>query len=220
MVTVAAHQPHFFPWLGYLEKWRQSDVFILLDDVAYTKGDYINRNRIKINGEVRWLTLPLEKQPISTPICKQRLSTDFWQAGQRLTLAQAYPQMPAWCVLKLDTLYGSPSRLLQYWCLQSLTLLQTGYAVDGQPWGMTALASRQQIDPELKGTARLVALCKSMGATAYLSGVGAKAYLEPELFDKAGIELKWQERKPPGDLSALHYLLMGNIAAEEWLRGD
>ena len=34
-----------------------------------------------------------------------------------------------------------------------------------------------------KGTQRLVDICKEVGATEYISGLGGKTYLEEELFD-------------------------------------
>jgi len=57
MTVVAIHQPNFFPWLGYFDKIRRADVFILLDDAQYQKtgGSWSNRVKVLINGEGRWL---------------------------------------------------------------------------------------------------------------------------------------------------------------------
>ena len=61
--VVAIHQPNFFPWLGYFDKIRRSDVFVFLDDVQYQKtgGTWSNRVRILTNGEGRWLTAPIDR---------------------------------------------------------------------------------------------------------------------------------------------------------------
>ena len=51
----------------------------------------------------------------------------------------------------------------------------------------------------LKGTSRLVELCKKYKATEYISGIGAKSYLQPELFEKENIKVTYQKgliRKP------------------------
>ena len=61
MITVAIHQPNFFPWLGYFDKIAKCDVFIVLDDVQFPKGDgsWLNRVRLLVGGEPRWVTAPI-----------------------------------------------------------------------------------------------------------------------------------------------------------------
>ena len=45
---------------------------------------------------------------------------------------------------------------------------------------------------DLNGTARLVDLCKKYNGTEYLSGIGGKNYLQPELFKKEDIKISYQ----------------------------
>ncbi len=80
---------------------------------------------------------------------------------------------------------------------------------------------------EEASSARLAGLCAAAGADEYLSGAGAKAYLDPGVFSFAGIKLSWQEFKLreykqafPGfepDLSALDLLLNCGPASGEYL---
>jgi len=34
-MRVAIHQPHYLPWLGYLHRMAQADLFIVLDHVQF-----------------------------------------------------------------------------------------------------------------------------------------------------------------------------------------
>ena len=54
---------------------------------------------------------------------------------------------------------------------------------------------------EFKSTERLIDICKHYGGTSYLSGLGAKKYLEPSMFSDNGLSLEFQdelklEKKP------------------------
>ena len=59
MHTLALMQPYFLPYLGYWQLLAAADQFVLYDEVNYIKGGWINRNRILINGQPSWLTVPL-----------------------------------------------------------------------------------------------------------------------------------------------------------------
>ena len=61
-MMVAIHQPHYFPWLGYLAKMASVDKFILMDTVQLEKCSYMIRNRvIDLDGNIKYLTISAEK---------------------------------------------------------------------------------------------------------------------------------------------------------------
>ena len=57
--VLAAHQPNFLPWLGLFHKVGQADVWVLADDVQYSRGSLTNRNRIRTASGWQWLTVPV-----------------------------------------------------------------------------------------------------------------------------------------------------------------
>ena len=48
----------------------------------------------------------------------------------------------------------------------------------------------------LSSTSRLIHICKDVGADTYLSGVGAKAYLNEEEFKENNIQVIYQDVSP------------------------
>ncbi len=57
--VLAAHQPNYMPWLGLFYKLGQADVWVVGDDVQYTRHGLINRNRIRTATGWQWLTVPV-----------------------------------------------------------------------------------------------------------------------------------------------------------------
>jgi len=50
------HQPYFLPWLGYFSKLAHTDIYLVLDNVNFTKGSYIDRTRvISSQGNIIWI---------------------------------------------------------------------------------------------------------------------------------------------------------------------
>lgn len=58
-MKIAIMQPGYLPWLGFFELMYNCDIFVLLDDVQYTKKDWRSRNRIRTKGGWIWLTVPV-----------------------------------------------------------------------------------------------------------------------------------------------------------------
>jgi len=60
-MIVSAHQPHFFPWIGYLNKIHLSDIFMIMDNMYFTNEGYIARNRIVGTKGIQYINVPVRK---------------------------------------------------------------------------------------------------------------------------------------------------------------
>lgn len=58
--TCVIMQPTYLPWCGYFDLIDQSDVFIFLDDVQFSKQSWQQRNRIRTTNGLEWLTVPVK----------------------------------------------------------------------------------------------------------------------------------------------------------------
>ncbi len=193
-MLVGIHQPHYLPWLRYFEKIARSDVFVLLEDVAFTKNGWQNRNRIKTAQGAQLLTLPVRVslgQPIHTV---ELVRSEEALAKHARAIEMNYRKAPYfaryWPELE-PFFHRSWERLAEIDREMLVTLLRL-LGID------TPVRSSLEFRTEGTGTERLVELVRAVGGTAYLTGGYAlQTYLDPETMRRAGIELVVQEWTPP-----------------------
>ena len=86
----AVHQPNFLPYLGFFDKARQVDIFVILDDVQFTSPGFTNRNRIKTPTGSKWLTVPIQgdkRAPINQTLVSEGIK---WRKSHLTTLKHMY----------------------------------------------------------------------------------------------------------------------------------
>ena len=84
-------QPTYLPWTGYFNLIFQSDVFVFLDDVQYERGSWQNRNRILLNGQPHFLTVPSIRTQLSEQIKMVEIDAKKnWRSKHVKTIKQAY----------------------------------------------------------------------------------------------------------------------------------
>jgi hypothetical protein len=193
-VKVAIHQPHYLPWLGYLAKWAAADVFVFLDTVQYEKNGWQNRNRIKTPAGARWLTVPVHA-PLGTPIRDVALDTrQPWRRRHLRAIEHAYGAAPRFGDFRgaLATLYATEWTALAPLAVATARWLAEALGIRAR----AVLASELGVaadDP----TARLVGLCRALGADTYLAGGDGLAYMDLARFEAAGIAVLCQRYEHP-----------------------
>jgi WbqC-like protein family len=187
--TVAILQSNYVPWKGYFDLVRAVDEFILYDEVQYTRRDWRNRNRFKSPAGVRWLTIPVQaKGRYFQRIDETLISDPDWAVKHWSTLRAWYAKAPyfehyrpvleeAYLGIKDENL----SRINRY----LLEVLMELLGID------TPITWSTAYDGTGSKTDRLLSLCQAAGATCYLSGPAARAYLEEDLFQAQGIDVSW-----------------------------
>ena len=92
-MIVAIHQPPYLPWLGYLHRMAQVDLFILLDHVQFERRNRQNRSQIRFDGEARWLTVPVAQRSQKERIVDKLVDNEDprpWGTIHFSTLRHAY----------------------------------------------------------------------------------------------------------------------------------
>jgi hypothetical protein len=186
---VAIVQSNYIPWKGYFDLIAASDEFILYDDMQYTRRDWRNRNQIKTPQGVHWLTVPVKvKGKYHQSIRETEIDGDAWAEQHWKSLRQNYARAPHFSdyAQALEELYIST----RHTHLSELNRCFISW-VNAQLGIDTRISSSADYCLEGDRTQKLLNLCLQAGATEYISGPAAKAYLDESLFAEAGIAVRW-----------------------------
>lgn len=217
---VAIHQPNFFPWLGYFDKIRQADAFIFLDAVDYPRsgsggmGSWTNRVRLNIQGEARWLTCPLRRADLGTPIAQVAIDdSQPWRAKFLRTLDANYRKAPRYSetMALIAPLIEAPEDKLANFNIAAIKAIAQALGLE------TRFLLQSELPYEGKATELLASLVRTAEGNAYLAGGGAGGYQEDDVFAAHGLDLVYQGfvPQPYGDdptrfipgLSVIDYLM-------------
>ena len=76
-MKLAIMQPYFLPYVGYFQLIGAVDMFIIYDNIKYTKKGWINRNRMLRNGSDAMFSLPLKRDSDYLDVVKRQLAADY-----------------------------------------------------------------------------------------------------------------------------------------------
>lgn len=195
MNVLAIHQPNYLPWAGYFYKIRKADVFILLDHVDIVTGTasaITNRTRLKAPDGAVLLTIPLKKGSKKIHEVEPDYSRN-WPEKHLTSLRNLYGKSPFF-----NTYYPELSEILSagYPLLADLNIALIRLICRWLEIPTPLVRSSGMDHQDLHKSELLVQLCKTMHATTYLSGNGARKYNDPLLFEQSGIHLEYSSFTP------------------------
>lgn len=188
-MRVGIIQSNYLPWRGYFDFIRTVDLFIFNDDLQFTKRDWRNRNRIKTPNGAQWITVPVHYAHTAQLISDTKIDqSKDWKRDHRNLISTNYSAAPyvRTALAILDAAYAHGDRTISELNIRLVRLI-CNYLGISTPFGMSS-------DYSVSGskTERLLALIKASGATTYLSGPNASAYLDVSLFSRNGISLEFK----------------------------
>ena len=197
-MIVAIHQPHFIPWLGYLHRLAQVDLFIVLDHVQFERRNYQNRSQIRLDGEARWLTVPVEqhsqKERILDKLVDNRDAARPWGRTHFATLRHAYREAPYLGIYApvLKKLFDAQWQRLVDLDAAMLAFLMDAFQVS------TRIVRSSQLAVEGAKSDLILNLCRAVKADALLAGFGgSRGYLDEAQFARHGIAIRSHEFRHP-----------------------
>lgn len=183
-------QPYLFPYIGYFHLMDAADVFVVYDDVQYSKGGWINRNQILVDGSAKWLTMPVEKKPLGTTIHEM----DYVHHGSPIdTIANkirgAYAKAPYYKAVApflFELIDQETTNVARF----NETILR---GVAGA-LGVKCQIIRASEVPEgqgLRGQDRVLDICRRLEPRTYVNAIGGVELYENEVFEEKGMDLRF-----------------------------
>jgi len=221
-MLVSIHQPNYLPRPKVIDKLLAVDLVVILDDVQYVSREWQNRALVMHSpGHLRWLTVPIYSKGKSTQLIKdcEIVNDSNWHHKHVETIRSFYHKSrwissfeeyvaPLWeeqstelaplCIASTRRLLSAIGRQAEFVYSQDLTNEEFSRSLpEALNKSVVACPGSIAVKPEqlhrnIRTTARLVDICRSVGATGYLTGSGGLSYLVPDLFRYAGIKLYLQ----------------------------
>ena len=187
---IAGHQPEFFPYIGYWKKMSIANKFVLVDSINYQPKNFQNRNQIRVgNGsdKVCWLKIPIIKdgdiryQKINQVLINN--NTD-WKNSHLHLIQQSYKKTKYFNDVYpfINTLYNYDTPYLSQFTSNIICKLSDKLNIKED------ISSTSSTLINSKKNNLLIDICNEYGCDGYLSGMGAKDYVDISLFDKNKLE--------------------------------
>ena len=192
-MKLAIMQPYFLPYIGYFQLIAGVDMFIIYDNIKYTKKGWINRNRMLLNGKDAMFSLPLKNASNSLDIRERELADDFNQEKLLSQFKGAYRQAPqfAQTIQLLERIVRNEEKNLFRFLHHSIIKICDHLEIKTE----IKISSDIAIDHDLKSQDKVLALCEAVGATKYVNAIGGVELYSKETFMERGIDLNFIQSK-------------------------
>lgn len=184
-------QPYFLPYVGYYQLINAVDVFVVYDNIKYTKKGWINRNRYLLNSTYSVFSLPIKNGSDSLFICERLISNDYNPKRLLSQFNGAYlgaPYLKPTLELLEKILLTEEQNLFNF-LFSSITEVCNYLGIKTE----LKKSSDVQIDHQLKGRDKVVGICQQLGADVYINSPGGRALYSKSDFLHEGIDLRFLE---------------------------
>ena len=194
-MIVSIHQPNYMPWLGFFDKVKQSDIFVVFDDVQFPRGKnhFGHRNKIKTNTGTKWLTVPIKNKSDMVSFNDTIINYDTdWQDKHCKLMIDFYNNTPYFSEYHFPIFNIIQE---QHSSLTELSVKLIKYFMKELNIDTEIVYSSSISGLGLSGSDKIFSILENTRAKSYItgSGPGSKRYIDEEEFKKRDINLIWQD---------------------------
>jgi hypothetical protein len=172
-MIISCHQPNLLPWTPYFEKIQQSDLFVILENVQFTRHQF--QNRFEYRG--KWQTMPVKRGHLHDLI-KDKEYLEPILSWSKIKKSVDKIQLSQFDEFISENLSKTNSLIINRLC--EIMKISTPLISDTK----SNLADASQ---------KLLEICLKHGATTYLSGPSGRKYLNENVFKLNGVRIIYFE---------------------------
>ncbi len=184
-------QPYFLPYIGYFQLIQLVDIYVIADDLNFIKNSYIKKNNILDNGAPALISLQLIGASQNKLINEIEVGNDI---DKLLTAIQRrYAKAPYFKDVfpLLQTILSSKEKNLARFLGYSLMEISSYLGMQTK----FLYSSEIEKNNDLKFDARIMDICKRVGADHYINAIGGKELYDKDKFATEGIKLSFIDTK-------------------------
>ncbi len=189
MTSIAIMQPYFCPYIGYFQLINSADVFVIYDNIEYTKKGWINRNRFLANGAATTFSIPIKKDSDHLNVEERYVAEDFNRQKLLNRIKGAYAKAPffAETLPLLERVFLSNEQNLFAYIEHSVAEICEFLNIRTK----IVRSSEVKIDHSLRSQDKVIAICRALEAETYINPIGGQELYAKDGFRDRGLDLRF-----------------------------
>jgi hypothetical protein len=193
-MIVVGHQPQYIPYFGFFNKISKADVFVFVDNIQFNRKSWQQRTLIKSDNSPVYLTIPVSKKGKYDQLINEvEIIDDGWRKKHWKSIQLSYSKTPYFDLYKegLESFYNN-----QWQYLSDFTIALTRFLIDAIGIRFARIEIGSELGLSGEKTDLLLDICRKTGCDTYVSGMGAKSYVEEMKFKEANLFHMFNEYAP------------------------
>lgn len=181
-------QPHFLPWMGLFNQIKLCDIFVHFDDVKFPQGrSFTNRVQLKTQHGPKWLTVPVVKSTRKMIKDVRIINGSGWKKVHLSSIQHNLSKAPHYAEIDelVSHIYSNQTESLSEFNINAIEKIARYMGLKAE------FMKSSEVANDGSSSERLINIVKKLGGRIYLTGHGAKNYLNHERFEKEKISVEY-----------------------------
>jgi hypothetical protein len=194
-MLLSAHQPTYLPWLGLFHKIAVADLFVVYDDVEYSRYGWYNRNYILSKNGPILLVVPIKRQ-FSDQLLHNQVKIDYsenWSKKHIRSIELCYSKSPFFkdYINQFIDIFSKKYEYLFDLNISILKFFMKEFNIE------TKIKLASELNLKFKKSDRALDLAIKTSATHILFGELGENYAEINNFENQNIKVIFQKYNHP-----------------------